>query len=97
MIETNVLNALRDAKVNYDAAVRSNMNVTAKRQILTNILLSHAGELIDTALDAENFMKKEIENKREIAELRKTIDEYTAEKNPTNDNESAAPGGKRGR
>lgn len=97
MIETNVLNALRDAKVNYDAAVRSNMNVTAKRQILMNILLSHAGELIDTALDAENFMKKDIENKREIAELRKTIDEYTADKNTVNGNESAAPGGKRGR
>lgn len=97
MIETNVLNALRDAKVNYDAAVRSNMNVTAKRQILTNILLSHAGELIDTALDAENFMKKDIENKREIAELKKTINEYTADKSTVTDNESTAPGGKRGR
>lgn len=97
MIETNVLNALRDAKVNYDAAVRSNMNVTAKRQILTNILLSHAGDLIDTALDAENFMKKDIENKREIAELRKTIRDYATDNDPTADNKSDAPGGKRGR
>lgn len=94
MIETNVMNALRDAKTAYDAAVKSNMNISAKKQVLTNILLSHAGELIETALEAEDLIKKEIENKREIAALKKMA---TVEAGTNKTDEDAAPGGKRGR
>lgn len=78
MIETAVLTALRDAKAHYDSAVKSNMNVAAKKQSLQNILLSHAGELIETALDAEYLFKKKLECEKENADLKKRIDELTA-------------------
>lgn len=73
MIESKTLTSLRDAKANYDSAVRTNMNVNAKKQILQNILLTHAGELIETALDVEDLLKKQMENTKTIAELKKQI------------------------
>lgn len=78
MIESKTLTALRDAKAHYDSAVKTNMNVAAKKQALLNILMSHAGELIETALDAENMLQKSFEDKREIAKLKKQIEEMTA-------------------
>lgn len=77
MMESKTLTALRDAKANYDSAVKANMNVAAKKQVLVNILVSHAGELIETALDAENLLQKNIEDRREIAKLKKQIEEMT--------------------
>ena len=78
MIESSTLTALRDAKAHYDAAVKANMNAAAKKQTLQNILLSHAGELIESALDAEYLLKKKIEGDKEIATLKKKIEELTA-------------------
>ena len=78
MMESKTLTALRDAKANYDPAVKANMNVATKKQTLLNILLSHADELIESALDAEYLLKKKIENDKEISSLKKRIDELTA-------------------
>ena len=79
MIESTALTALRDAKANYDSAVKANMNVAAKKQTLLNILLSHADELIESALDAEYLLKKKIENEKEIASLKKQIADLTSD------------------
>lgn len=95
MIETTVLTALRDAKAHYDSAVKTNMNVAAKKQVLVNILLSHAGDLIDTALDAEFLLKKNREDGREIAKLKKQIEELTADK--PSEAESEKPSSKKNR
>lgn len=95
MIETTVLTALRDAKAHYDSAVKTNMNVAAKKQVLVNILLSHAGDLIDTALDAEFLLKKTHEDGREIAKLKKQIEELTADK--SSEAESEKPSSKKNR
>lgn len=78
MIENTVLNALRDAKANYDSAVKANMNVAAKKQVLINILLSHTNDLIEAALDAEYLLKKKIECEKEIANLNKRLNANTA-------------------
>ena len=78
MVETKILTALRDAKANYDAAVKRNLGVSVKKQTLTNILLTHAGELIETALDAEYLMKKNAENNKKISDLEAQIAKLTA-------------------
>lgn len=81
MIDSKTLSTLRDAKAHYDTAVKRNLGVANKKQALTNILLTHAEELIETALDAEYLMKKSTETNKKIADLEAQISKLTASEN----------------
>lgn len=78
MVESSVLSVLQSANTDYKYAVKANINIAAKKQTLINILFSHADELINAALEAEDLLKKKIERDKEIAKLKKRIDELTA-------------------
>ena len=89
-MESKTLTSLRDAKAAYDSAVRTNMNVSAKKQALVNILLSHATELIESALDVEDLLKKKMEGDKEIARLKKKLDEFNAWNSDVSEREKPA-------
>lgn len=73
MITKETLSSLKTAKAQYDYARRNNVGVTAKRQALCNILLTHCDDLIETAMDAQYLLKTTTENNKLIGQLRKEI------------------------
>lgn len=80
MIDFNTLDTLKMAKKNYDNALKTRIGIADKKQVLTNILLSHAEELIETALDAEDLMKRSVEDKKKISKLEAEIKKLTEKK-----------------
>lgn len=80
MIDFNTLDSLKMAKKNYDNALKTRIGIADKKQVLTNILLSHAEELIETALDAEDLMKRSVEDKKKISKLEAEIKKLTEKK-----------------
>ena len=80
MIDFNTRDSLKMAQKNYDNALKTRIGIADKKQVLTNILLSHAEELIETALDAEDLMKRSVEDKKKISKLEAEIKKLTEKK-----------------
>ena len=92
MMNVNLINTIKLARDQYESARKANMGVADKKQALSNILLSHVDEIIDTALDADFLMKKKAEAEGRAFELQKKLDELTkdsAEPNPENEQPAA--------
>lgn len=73
MLNSNTLDAIITAKKAYDNALKNRVGITDKKLTLSNILISHAEEIIETALDAEHLMKKSIEDGKKITKLEAEI------------------------
>lgn len=69
MMNRDTVNVIVGAVEKYNAAVRDRMGIDLRRRELTNILLSHADEIVDVIRDADDLMNQLMTAQKKLAQM----------------------------
>lgn len=78
MMNHETIAEIKDAKAAYESALKSKFAVEAKKRTYMNLLMNHAEELLETALDAEYLLSKKAEAEKEAKRLAAELKKATA-------------------